>query len=271
MDFKIDKGRGTIGGRGDGQSLITARTALTSDDGKAELTKARQSADKEELASYGEEQAATGDSLVIGNIKNALGAVNDALDEVLYLKTQELNIARRAAALPEVSAQHSQLYAEMLSYAEPIDLALNATSNGMAVTNGGTYTISASEGEIRNAISTGQIARNYPARYDVSNATEGSASAEELEAQFISYRANKAAYGAAAAKADHLVPKPKEEVFTVKETRPNTLESVEEAQRLATNIANKLGAAYGNEQTVSKLIESSTQGLDLDRVKGLLS
>lgn len=264
MDFKISKERG-IGLRSD-NSLVTPRASNSTDEARASLTKKREDLDDAALAKYGEE-AASGENLVVGNIKKAIGQVKDAIEEALLFKEKEVELAQRGANLPHYTQIHDQLFSELVGYAASIQTADSISQSGA----GQTYLVSLGNGEFRDAISTGRTFSQAQNRYEIRTGPAAEESIDQLKSEVVSYRANKTAYSAALAKADNLIPEEKEEVFTVKETRPNTLESVEEAQRLAKSIADQLGSAYGKEETVSKLIESSTEGLSLDRVKNLLS
>ncbi|MBN8548268.1 MAG: hypothetical protein J0M12_03010 [Deltaproteobacteria bacterium] len=270
MDFKIDKSRSTIGvGKSDGGKAITH-----SSDPAGELKKAlstpREEVRQEDLASFAEQQAATGDTLVISNIKNSIELSNQAINEVLELKTRQLHLAQVAANLPEITAQHDQVSQETKALGSMIrDIENIKDKSGQPVLVGKSYSLVQSEGEVRDGIVTGGIVL-YAGRYDLSSRSTAETSVEGIEEEFVSYRAMKAAYSAAAGKAENLVPVSKEEVFTVKEERPDALTSVEAAQELAGSIARKLGSAYGDPTSVSKLIESSTEGLDLERVKNLL-
>lgn len=279
MDFKIDKNRGAVGVRHEGSELIKANSTESVDGLKATLLRKPESARKEDLASYGAESAATGDNRVIGNIKSILSTKNDVLDSILNLKTRQLNLAREAVNLPYASTLQVTAQTEVSQIRQTVtDLQEGSYSTqaprpdgSQTMLTGQTYTYSSPHGEIRDAISSGPIASQDASKFGILHPSEATATATIIEGEIVSYRANKTAYGAALDKADQLDPKKTKEVFTMKETRPNALESVEEAQQLAKSVADKLGSAYGNEQTVSKLIESSTEGLSLDRVKNLLS
>jgi len=270
MNFKIDKRLGAIGVRSDGASLVTPRS--DSAETKGALNRKQEAAAKEDLDSFGEGEAAKGASLVVGNIKNALSTAEDAIADIISLRERQEEITREAAAGPHSSKNSVALDQEANNLNAKIrDIRTNARYNGRNPLESTTYSVSTSAGELRNAVATGAVSL-HTGSYSIKNATNADTSLTKIENDLTSLRSSQAGFGAAADKTPKFVRLPKEEeTFAVKDQRPNALESVEEAQSLANSVAQKVGSALGDEQSTSRLIESSTEGLDLDRVKDLLS
>lgn len=274
MDFKIDK-RPVAVGSSERQEIRLRAGQSETDKVSQDLSRDLVEEDRADLASFDKPVAATGDTLVVSNIKKALDVANNALDAIEETLTQRLYYAREAASLPYYTERHEEL--DAASYfnerLEGERVLAEAKANGATVIrNNQTYEVNLPEGEIRDAIGTGNIQLGEPApRNRLYNSDASSSEEARLEQVFSVFRSQRAGYYAASAKADTLTPQDSKEVFTVRDDRPDALKSEAQARELANQIASQLGSAHSDEESKKKLIETSARKLDLGRVKALLS
>lgn len=272
MDIKI-KERG-IGKVSTTDTFRTSTTFHTSDDTKAAFSKKAAPASEEDLVEFGKEDPSSGESLLISNIKSALSTANDAIDKISELKIRQLELAREGESLPSYTARHDQLEEENENLRNEITtIESTAKYNGNnVISQNATYNVTRQEGEIRNAIATGRISLTDDAgNVSLASSSASSSAISSYEGDIFGLHSSKAGYSSAEKKASNVIPAPKEEISEVKEDNPDALASVEEAQALAREVAEKLGAARGDEESVSRYIDAATSGLELDKVKDLLS
>lgn len=277
MDFKIDKNQAS--GISPGETVRIRAGASDQDTLRSLLDKAPSPARKAELEAFGKDTIETGDTLVISNIKNAIGVANNAIAKMEELKKQQLYLAREGADLPTLTARHATLEAENAAISNAIsDVSNTAVYNGISVLKQSqTYTVKDIDAGIANAIGTGNTrisetggTSSYtpPVLTDQSLSSTGETQAER---DLVILRNAKAGYGAAAKKASEIYPKERKEALPLKNDSPDALRSEQEAKSLAGELAQRISAAGKSDQSAAALVEASTSQLSLSRVKDLLS
>ncbi len=274
MDFKINKRAGGMLASGESTPIRMRAGSSESEKIDAELSKELKQESKEDLVSFNKEQAPTGDSLVLSNIKKALSVADTALDDIQKTLEQRLYQAREVEAGPYSSRRSSDLNADSYSSyrLEGERIQSTATSNGSNPLSGAGYQLYSSDGTSHDAVSTAAfVLPEADNRSRLSTSTDAASEKDRLEEVISGFRASRAGVAAAINKTDGLSSKPNPESISVNSDRPDAVSSIEEAKSLANQIAQKLGSAYGDEQSAAKLIEASTGKLELNRVKSLLS
>ena len=274
MDFKINKPSGSVLSSGDSKGLRVRAGSSESEKIESELSRERKLESKEDLVTFNSEQVQTGDSLVLSNIKKALGIADNALDGIERTLKERLYQARELASAPHLSSRNESYNSDSYSNQrlEGERIMSEASSNDQKVFAGGNYQLYSSDGSSQGQIATGPLVLPEPAgRGRVTNASDAANEEERLEQVISSFHSTRAEFKSALAKAESLSPTPKPENTTVETQRTDSLTSIAEAKDLAAQIANKLGSALKNEQSAAELIEASAGNLKLERVKALLS
>ena len=248
----------------------TPQLSVSSEDTEEKQIRAELDATDAPAAAPPDEPAAI-TTLTAGNIAQAVGTANDAIESITALREEQRELAALAYANPEVTATHST-YDELIGQIsdEIQRISTSATYNGSSVLSGGTYELTDDSRAVNEVITTPSASSLTEAvTYNARSGAEALSTYDSLSSAVTSLRIFSADIGAAQSKAERL-PEVSDKPIIETDPEPPPPLTESEARKLAQKVAEQVGSAYGDGDATSELIEAAAGSLSAERVRGLL-